>query len=59
MGFGRTAEGVNVVREKEVLVMFVTADGEDLARKFFRRAQNIIKCKGRKKGNKGKYKNYR
>jgi hypothetical protein len=29
-----------------VLVIFVTVDGDDLARKVFRRAQNGIKCEG-------------
>jgi len=36
------------VREREVFVRFVTADGEDIARKFFRRAENDIKCEGGK-----------
>ena len=29
--------------------MFVTVDGEDLARKVFRKAQNGIKCEGRER----------
>jgi len=32
MGMCRTAEGVGVLRESEMLVMFVTADGEGIAR---------------------------
>jgi hypothetical protein len=38
MGVGRTAEMVSVVSGREELVMFVTADGENNARKIFRRA---------------------
>ena len=34
--------------EREVFVRFVTANGEDIARKFFRSAQNGIKCEGGK-----------
>jgi hypothetical protein len=38
--------------------MFVTVDGEDLARKVFRRAQNSIKCEGREGEIKGVIKNW-
>jgi hypothetical protein len=41
VGFGRTEERMKVVSESEVLVMFVTAEEEDPARKFFGRAQSI------------------
>jgi hypothetical protein len=37
------------VSDGEMLVMFVTADGEDNTRKIFRRAQSGIKCEGRKR----------
>ena len=30
-----------------MLVMFVRVDGDDIAMKVFRRAQNGIKCEGR------------
>jgi len=56
MCFGRTGEGMKFVGEREVLVMFVTADGEDIARNFFRRAQNGIKCEGGKKKTKDRIK---
>ena len=36
------------MRDSEVLVIFVTANGEVLVRKIFRRSQNIIKCEGGK-----------
>jgi hypothetical protein len=39
----------DVVSVREVLVMFVRVDGEDLVRKMFRRAQNSIKGEGREK----------
>ena len=42
--------------ESEVLVMFVTADGEDTAWKVFRRAQNFITCEGGKKYTKDRIK---
>jgi hypothetical protein len=32
-----------------VLVVFVTVDGEDITRKFFRRAKNGINFEGREK----------
>jgi hypothetical protein len=56
MSFGRTGEGLRVVGESEVLVMFVTADGEDTARNVFRRAQNYITCEGGKKNTKDRIK---
>jgi len=37
MSVSRTAEGVSIVSESEGLVMFVNADGEDNARKIFKR----------------------
>jgi hypothetical protein len=37
--------------------MFVTGDGEDLARKVFRMAQNGTKCEGRERKIKGVIKN--
>jgi hypothetical protein len=49
MGVCRTAEWVSVVSVREVLVMFIRVDGEDLVRKTFRRAQNRIKCEGRER----------
>jgi hypothetical protein len=49
MGVCRTAEWGSVVSVREVLVMFVRVDAEDLVRKMFRRAQNSIKCEGREK----------
>ena len=43
---------MSVVSESEVLVMFVTADGEDTATKVFRTAKNFIMCEGGKKKSK-------
>jgi hypothetical protein len=43
MCIGRIAEGVSIVSESEVLVVFVTTDGEDLTMEVFIRAQNCIK----------------
>jgi hypothetical protein len=42
MGVVRTAERVNVVSDSEVLVMFVTADGERPTWKIIRRIHNGI-----------------
>jgi hypothetical protein len=38
MSVGRTVEGVSVVSDSEMLVMFVTADGEDNPRKISSKA---------------------
>jgi len=35
MGVGRTLQGVRVVSDREMLVVFVTADSEDPAKKIF------------------------
>jgi len=40
---------VSFVSDSEVLVMFVTVDGECAARKIFRGTQIGINCEGRKK----------
>jgi hypothetical protein len=42
----RTAEVVSVVSEWEVVVMFLTVEGEGTAGKIFRRAQNCINYEG-------------
>jgi hypothetical protein len=39
--------------------MFVTVDGEDIARKVFRRTQNSMKCEGRERKIKGLIKKIR
>ena len=57
MGVGRTAEGGECCEWEWVLVMFVTVDGEDIARKVFRRAQSGINSEGRGRENKGFYTN--
>jgi protein involved in ribonucleotide reduction len=43
MCVGRIAEGVSIVSESEVLVVFVTVEGEDPAMEVFRRVQDCIK----------------
>jgi hypothetical protein len=41
MCVGRPAEGMSVVSDSEVLVLFVTVDREDFSRKFSER-QNLV-----------------
>jgi hypothetical protein len=41
MGVCRIAEGMSVVSDNEVLVMFVTLDGEDPARNISERHQRV------------------
>jgi hypothetical protein len=53
----RTAEWGSVVSDSEVLVMFVTVDGENPVRKIFRTTKNSIKCEGRGKKTKVELKN--
>jgi hypothetical protein len=45
----RTEEGVSVVSASEVLVLVVTADGKNPAKKYFGKAQNSIEMEGWKK----------
>jgi hypothetical protein len=45
----RGREGERVEVDKEVLIMFVTADGADTTKSIFRSAQNGIKYDGGKK----------
>jgi hypothetical protein len=49
MGVGRTEEGVSVVSESDVLVMFVTLDREFNTKKIFRRTPNGTNPEGWRK----------